>query len=304
MEKENLIKKWLRNDLTDEEKTSFEAMDDYSFHQKIIDGAQHFKASEVTDISSYNEFKNRSSSNIRKPKQYTQFLKIAALIAVIVAIGSLFMVNSNNTTTTLTLVSEKNTIALPDASEVIINASSQITYNKDGWTADKREVTLDGEAFFKVTKGSSFEVNTSEGKISVLGTKFNVKQREGYFEVQCFEGIVQVDYANHTQKLYVGEVIKVINGRISQGKITGAQPSWIDNISQFKSVPYRQVIEEFERQYDVSVTLKNVNGDRFFTGGFVHNSLNEGLKSITLPLDLSYKLSEDKKDIIIKKLDE
>jgi Fe2+-dicitrate sensor, membrane component len=66
---------------------------------------------------------------------------------------------------------------------VNLNSSSQLSYSKNKWDS-KREVTLNGEAFFKVSKGSTFDVITLNGKVSVLGTQFNVKQRENYFEVK------------------------------------------------------------------------------------------------------------------------
>ena len=43
---------------------------------------------------------------------------------------------------------------------------------------NERSVNLDGEGFFKVAKGSKFDVETSAGTVSVVGTQFNVKNRK------------------------------------------------------------------------------------------------------------------------------
>ena len=55
--------------------------------------------------------------------------------------------------------SQKQEISLPDNSQVSLNALSSVTYNESSWD-ENRELTLNGEAFFKVEKGSTFEVKT------------------------------------------------------------------------------------------------------------------------------------------------
>ena len=59
-------------------------------------------------------------------------------------------------------------------------------------------------------------------------------------------------------------------------------------MSSFKSVPFDEVIKEFERQYNVIISSESIDVKRVFTGGFLHNNIQDGLKSITLPLDLVY----------------
>ena len=76
----------------------------------------------------------------------------------------------------------------------------------------KRDLTLEGEAYFKVQKGQTFSVNTTDGVVKVLGTHFNVKQRNNYFEVNCYEGLVSVTYNNETVKLPPGKTFRLING--------------------------------------------------------------------------------------------
>ena len=53
-------------------------------------------------------------------------------------------------------------------------------------------------------------------------------------------------------------------------------------------MPFKQVLLEFERQYDVTIDYKNINTNRLFTGSFTHNNINVALKSITLPMGLTY----------------
>jgi ferric-dicitrate binding protein FerR (iron transport regulator) len=51
---------------------------------------------------------------------------------------------------------------------------------------------------------ANFSVNTTAGVITVLGTQFNVKERN-YFEVHCYEGLVSVTHNNETIKLPPGK---------------------------------------------------------------------------------------------------
>ena len=94
-----------------------------------------------------------------------------------------------------------------------LNAKSLLAFNKKDWKQE-REVELDGEAFFKVAKGSSFNVITKSGTVTVYGTQFNVKQRDNYFEVICYEGLVGVTYNSQETKLKPGDSFLIIDGEI------------------------------------------------------------------------------------------
>ncbi len=289
MDKEYLIEKWLIGELTKEELEAFKKLDDYDMHIKILEEAKKFKASEVSEIadldSFYAKINQQKESTLPDNIWYKPFLKIAAVFVILIGIGSLFFINPK--TNIETMIGEKTSVELPDASTVMLNSKSEIAFNKNNWNT-KREVILDGEAFFRVAKGSKFDVITHTGKVSVLGTQFNVKNRKGYFEVQCFEGMVNVKYKNHVQKLPAGNTFKIIKEQITSDTTLNIEPEWMSNVSNFKSVPFYVVINEFERQYDVVFSLEDIEASRIFTGGFVHANLKEALKSITLPLDLNY----------------
>ena len=72
------------------------------------------------------------------------------------------------------------TYTFPDNSQVKLNADSRITFSPDSWNKS-RLVNLQGEAFFEVQKGSTFTVETDHGKVTVLGTSFNIYSRNDQF---------------------------------------------------------------------------------------------------------------------------
>ena len=289
MDKEKLLEKWLVDELTEAELNEFKKLDDFKLNTEIIEGAKDFKASQFSTVKNYNDLKlglPKKETKVFKLSAYKILFRVAAML--VVSIGIYYSFFFNDLTTVHTLASQKTNFELPDASSVTLNAYSKVKYNKKKWSA-KRELTLDGEAFFKVAKGSKFDVKTSDGIVSVLGTQFSVNQRDTYFEVICFEGIVSVNSKGTSHKLTRGKTFRIMNNVMSTDIIENKKPLWIDNISTFKSVPLQVVLEEFERQYNVVINSNEIDTNRLFTGGFVHTNLNEAMTSITIPFNLSFK---------------
>ena len=297
MKREELIKKWLDNNLNPEEQNAFEQLEDYNQLIKMDATLKGFKAPEFSVDQTYQTLKPHLKSQSSKTNQW---LKPLLRIAAVLAIGfSVYFYTSNLDEHIETLVAQQTTIQLPDNSTVDLNANSTVTFNENSWSKT-RAVTLNGEAFFKVAKGERFDVITSDGIVSVLGTQFNVKQRESYFEVTCYEGLVGVTHNNKTVKLKPGHTFKIIDGKqLTADKETAAQPIWLHGESSFKSVPLKHVIAEFENQYDLQINTDQIDTSRLFTGSFAHNNLDLALKSVTIPLNLSY--SKSGKSILLKR---
>ncbi|MBT8252343.1 MAG: FecR family protein, partial [Bacteroidia bacterium] len=131
----------------------------------------------------------------------------------------------------------------------------------------------------------------TDGIVSVLGTQFNVKQRPGYFEVKCFEGMVRVSRDTILKDLKAGMTLSILNGELNLGTENEKQPSWMDNFSRFKAIPFSQVTAEIERQYDVEIDLPGSTVNRLFTGRFTHDNLEQALKEITVPMNLNYLIN-------------
>jgi ferric-dicitrate binding protein FerR (iron transport regulator) len=298
MEEEYLIKKWLADELSDAEREEFKKLDDYDLNLEILENAKYFKASHFSSVKSYNNYKKDlkdKKTPVIKLSNYKVLFRIAALFVISLSIYFAFFFN--NLTTVQTLANNNTTFELPDASTVVLNAESKADYSINKWS-QKREVSLDGEAFFKVAKGSKFDVVTTGGIVSVVGTQFNVKNRENYFEVKCYEGIVSVNSNGRSQQLTKGNTYRILNNIISVDSTNTNQPKWIDNISSFKSVPLYEVLNELERQYDVIIVAEKIDTQRLFTGGFVHNNIEQALTSITVPFDLDYKQDQSNKIIL------
>jgi len=291
MNREDLIQKWLDHNLNPIELEAFKQIEDYSSLIKLDQELIGFKADTINEDETFDQIWKSVHSVHKKPKRVLATLsKIAAVL--VIGFGIYFYTTTLDTTSN-TIVAQQKSIVLPDASQVNLNSKSTITYNTSNWDSN-RQLTLVGEAFFKVAKGKKFDVKTNEGTVSVLGTQFNIKQRDDYFEVICYEGKVAVKSKTKTTTLLQGDTFLIIDGKyIATEKENLLRPTWLTNKSTFRSIPYREVIKEFERQYNVSIEFESNNDSQNFTGSFTHNDIEIALKSITLPLQLKYSKTDN-----------
>lgn len=293
MNSNKYIKKWLNDSLSEEEQRVFENTKDYQSLLKLDKELLKFKAPEYDvqgELSRFNKYKE-SSGKLVKVSWFQSMVRVAAVIVMII-IGYL-LIFRDSATIIDSGMAQKTELFLPDNSAVVLNSSSTISYLEKQWP-DEREVILKGEAYFKVAKGSRFDVITSAGVITVLGTQFNVKVRDNYFEVICYEGLVAVNSNDEIVELPPNHLFRIINGEVfTDSNLKDSAPSWLINESSFISVPYEQVVKEFERQYNVVITTNEVDLEQLFTGRFTHNDISLALKSISLPFNLRYKLEEN-----------
>ena len=287
MKGKELVKKWLVSELNQEELEAFKQLDAYDSYMKISESAKKFKAPSFDAQVSLNDLK---TSIIKKQTpQKNNYIKYAIQIAAlfVISFGVYYGFFNEPYTVYETQTAESKTITLPDDSQVTLNAKTQLKFKAKYWDTD-RTIKLNGEAFFKVAKGQTFEVQTPQGKVSVLGTEFNVKSRENLFEVNCYKGKVQVNHLNKSLNLPALNSYKYHDGKVVNEEMLFNQPSWIENKSTFKSISYIHVLDDFQRQYDIKFNLKNINTKQLFTGSFIHNDIVNALQSITLPLQLTY----------------
>ena len=291
MKKEKEILKWLNDDLSKKEMKDLKQSEDLQTLEKIAHYASQLEAPKVDAQAALETLKARNHAK-NKPKvttiNFKTFYRVAAVLVLALTSGYLFFYSNN--TSFETQIAQRKIFTLPDNSEVVLNAASKISFNEKKW-ANNRTLTLAGEAFFKVKKGQTFSVKTTDGIVTVLGTQFNVKERKNYFEVRCYEGLVSVTHNNNTTKLPPGKTFRVINGKIENVEDFNAQnPSWIQQDSSFNKIPLDQVIAELERQYDLKIKVKGVDTSKLFTGSFTHTDKEIALQAVTIPLKLSYKI--------------
>ncbi len=304
MEKNYILHKWLNNEtLSDTEMKQLMASKEYTSYIKIAEATSGLTTptfnKEGNKTAILEKLNAPSKSKIIKLNPVTTLLKIAAVVAL-VFIGYNY-VNSLDTTID-TAVAQNKTVELPDASKVVINADSKLSYNKKNWDT-KRELSLQGEAYFEVTKGKKFKVKTQLGDVQVLGTHFNVYAREKNFNVTCYEGLVSVTLPDTIIKVPAGHSLTSLNGNLISYKETPSKnPLWvIQKESSFENAPLKDVIKEIERQYPVRVTATPKSLlEKHFTGSFTHKNVEVALQTICKPLGLTFTIKGDEVSIYAK----
>ncbi|WP_457617484.1 FecR family protein [Lutibacter sp.] len=286
MKENNFLAKWLANEISETELKKYLSEDEVRTYKKIISHSNQLEAPHFNAEEALKKLNLKNAGTKVRRVNFTKFIyRVAAIIIVVV---SSYYFIGNHTKNYKTSLAQKITFDLPDKSTVNLNADSEVKYKTRNWKKN-RNLSLKGEAYFKVAKGSKFTVKTALGNVTVLGTQFNVVARNNYFEVVCYEGLVSATYKNKTIKIPAGSSFKVINSETKFEKtITASGPFWIQNHSSFKSMPYWYVVNELERQYNITIEFNNTISNNLFTGNFTHNNLENALKAITIPFNLNY----------------
>lgn len=288
MNKEELILKWLDHSITKDELAMLQKHPEFEDYKKISDTASLFEAPTFDQDELFEKIKLKHSR--KKPNIFWVYGLAASLLLLF---GILFYTSQSNTNSIQTEIAQKTEVILPDTSIVLLNANSRIQYNDEKWE-DERRIQLDGEAYFKVAKGKIFDVLTNQGMVSVLGTEFVVKDRVGYYQIDTFEGLVQVKTKDTTVLVAAGNSVRFENGNFRPNLLSNTQPSWSEGISTFKSVTLKEVLDELERQYDIELNRNNLPESKLFTGSFPHNNIEQALQSIATPLKLTYSIRSEK----------
>ncbi|MFT4674273.1 MAG: transmembrane sensor [Saprospiraceae bacterium] len=283
------LERWLNNEASPADMDLLNAWPDFKLYKKI-DAHTKRIAIPVHDITSgMQELKERSQFVKNKAQETSKVITMSALlkiaaIFVLLAVSSVFVASiSTNVETSLAQIEMVN---LPDASKITLQKNTRVGYKKYSWPFN-REVTLEGEAFFEVAKGETFTVTTSNGSVKVLGTSFNVNTKNDLLVVSCYEGLVTVN-ANGLNTLVSPGDSFTFGAQIVNNKVYTSKPNWIFNESSFVDVPLDIVLAEIENQYNVTITTKNIDVTLRYTGSFTHANITEALRTVTLPLSLSF----------------
>lgn len=183
---------------------------------------------------------------------------------------------------------ERANITLGDGTKVSLSVESRLLIAQN-FGEGQRRVTLEGEAFFDVTRDSErpFLIEASGSVTEVLGTSFGVRSYEKDTAVQVVvkSGTVALrnmkmndnneqlssgaDFSNHSEPesviLEAGEIGVLAKDDRSLSSATAENTDeyfgWMQNRLIFRQAPIEEVIETLERWYDVAITQELSNRD-------------------------------------------
>lgn len=218
------------------------------------------------DISLFSEKQETKKKTTRLIPIFRWTVRIAA--AIIVAVSGYFMTidylyNKGAQLQTITVpAGQRAQIILADGTRVWLNSKSTLTYASNFGRKD-RNVNLDGEAYFEVTKNKNipFYVNTEMNKVRVVGTSFNVCAYNGSkeFETTLVEGIVDIYPSCNDQAITrckMNEFFANYDGHLKKTVLPSYEYlRWKEGLYCFDDVPFSGILDKLEKYYNVKITV-------------------------------------------------
>lgn len=264
----------------------------------------------------WNKFRdNLENSGIRSVNEFRllPLIKIAATLAIIVAIGALFyyllksepLGKIKQYEFATTVEAFEKAIVLPDGSKVWLNQNSRLNISKQ-FGESQRRVKLEGEAYFEVAKDISkpFVIETSRSFTTILGTSFNIKTYGNETEeiISMLTGKIEFSSKASGKSIRAEagkEVVLSGKGEISILELENQNfLAWKTHQLIFKDNYLPLVIADIERYFNVSIQIEDEELKKCrFTGTFVRPTLNDILETLSFTLEL--KVQQQKENLHI-----
>jgi len=292
----------------------------YNELRKVFDLSQQHYAREshqhldINIDAEWNQFINqigkpegKSITMSARKKQSSVWYRVAA--AAIILIVSGFALNyflNRETNIQYQTADNKQDVVLPDGSHVTLNRYSKLALTSS-FGKEKRTLTLTGEGFFDVAhdKSKPFIINTTNARVEVVGTSFNVRAYDSLekVEVTVQTGIVKfgVPQLNQEVKLVAGEkgVYTKENSNVTSKVNDDANfISWNTQKIVFNENTLQSVIETLNKTYHVNIVLSaDVPASCVVTVTFDHQSLDAVLHVLESTLNLKYTVNGNRIEI-------
>ena len=277
---------------------------------------------------------NKNESNINNKgeskREIHYLLRVVAVVILLISISLGYYMGSKDKPVSSSLITyneiivpkgQRSELVLGDGTRIWINAESKLRFPNQ-FPDDLREVWLEGEAYFEVTKNESkpFFVRTSDLNIKVYGTDFNVRAYpdEDIMETTLVEGSVSI-IKNATDDHNIQEIFLKPNQRAVYAKKDTSlatfenskeieipvenkqlltQPvqiepiiSWTEGKLIFNNEPFESLIVKLQRMYNVDIIVKNDEIKKIhYTGVLNDISLEQALEAIRLTTDIIYSI--------------
>ena len=188
-------------------------------------------------------------------------------------------------------------IKLDDGTKVWVNAETKLKYPV-AFVGDRREVVLEGEAFFDVAKNEKpFIVKTSFGDVRVLGTAFGISayasEPESYTTLVRGKVSVEREGMKPVVILPGEQVVTFKDGKMIKQEVDVEEfVGWKDGIYVFKEKSLGEIMKTLERWYNISVDFQDKSlVDLPFTGNLKrYDDINVFFDALTRTGDMKYRV--------------
>ena len=240
-----------------------------------------------------------------------KILQYAAVFAFLMVLaGSVFfsdyIFNINNKIAYTEIITPKGqikNILLPDGSLVFLNSDTKLKY-KSTFGTKKREVFLEGEAFFDVTQNSRkpFIIYTSENIVKVLGTAFNVSAYpdENIHQISLERGKISISHDKGKSAILNPDETYLLLCNKNQSKIFKTKnveiySSWKDGKIIFRNQRFADIARKLERSHNIVISIQNTKIENLrYTGEFnINDDIRKILEIIGHTTPVNYEIKND-----------
>jgi ferric-dicitrate binding protein FerR (iron transport regulator) len=194
-------------------------------------------------------------------------------------------------------------IPLDDGSNIWLNSSSTLKVPAS-FSAEKRRVILEGEAYFEVRKrpAGSFLVSTGQLTIKVLGTSFNVKTagKNKDVETTLASGKVTLFDKNDKAVYQMSPGEKVTYSPISkeytiENVDTNVRTAWHLAQFTFENITLREIVNKLSVKFNVNINLESKKLAERRYRCVINNdeSLEEVLDILKYLIPIQYRIEEN-----------
>ena len=189
-------------------------------------------------------------------------------------------------------------IVLADGTKIWLNADTRLKY-PTFFTGDKREVELEGEAYFEVQHDDKmpFIVKTSKSAIRVYGTSFNVKAYpdDSFQKTTLEEGSIGLQVNDKEFKLVPNQqaVLNTAN-EVNVIKIKARQQSaWRHGRFLFDNENLEDIMAQLARWYDVNIFFVGPKVKNLHFSGEIdrYENIEKVLHMIGLTTNISFSIN-------------
>ncbi len=260
-----LLDKYRNNTLSFREYQEFLELAGDPALQAIIDrqAGDDWKASEEI-------IRRMPAGNVqRRPVRIIRLLAASAASIALLVAALLFWPAQSPVSESLTYQTgygETRSILLPDSSTVLLNANTRLVWNTGWEKKGRRDMTLEGEAFFEVKKvnGMEFVVESDNVKVKVLGTVFNFRSRRGLAHVFLESGKVNLEVpalGRPEVPMMPGDAIHYDNEKkdlvIETASSLDRSASWVEGMLEFQDESLGTILDHLEELYGKKFKAEN-----------------------------------------------
>lgn len=278
----------------------------YNNIKLIFDSAAKATVSEKFDEDAA-WLKVKSKLNHQQPAAKSRTLyfdwRIAAAIAMIVGVSSLFYLVSEKENQVVTIASTIGTQndTLPDGSRIFLNKKSEVSFSFHSGSG-QRKVKLKGEAFFSVKheEEKPFIIEADEVLVRDIGTEFNLKAYpdKDTIEIVVTEGEVQFyTLKNAGLNLKAGESALYLKSRKEFQRLLKADTNVLaykTKVFNFRNTELKSVVKLLNEIYQTRIALSPAIMECQLTAHFFEDDPNTIIEVIaeTMGLTISRKDEE------------